>query len=367
MRLFDAARDAEEWRGIIRQLPAQLQDTYFLPEYSALYLFDTDIRSLLFVYQKSDKIWAYSFNLQKITCIGGQTMDHEWFDIETPYGYGGPISNSEDEEFMSEANHAFSEWCISRNVVAEFVRFHPLLQNQRWVRSGANGPDMNIRFDRETASIDICGFNADKPPFNKQSRNIIKRAQRQGISAKAYPAREYIGQFEELYRKTMDRLGVDDYYYFDHQYFKNLATLSDATGMLLVSEQDGMWAAAALFFGGPLWLHYHLSASDPEQRLPGATNLLLHEAAKMGKNRGFSRLHLGGGRTNDPSDSLLKFKRAMATDMHSFYIGMRIHNPEIYGRLKEVWAREYPSLVPTYGKRLLCYRYKPLPYHSSIR
>ncbi len=345
MKLLDAAIDAEEWRCMLRQLPPQLQDTYFLPEYSSLYLFNPDIRSLLFVYQKSGRIWAYSFMLQRIASIGEQVLDQELFDIETPYGYGGPISNSEDADFLSEANRAFSEWCISHGVVAEFIRFHPLLQNQRWVRSGANrsydnmtnvnrsdndrqnakrsdnsGSDVNIRFDRETASIDLSRFNVDASPFDKGARNVIKRAQRLGICVKAYPARDYIGQFEELYRRTMDRLGVDEYYYFSKKYFTNLAELSDASGMLLVSEQAGVWAVAALFFGGTKWLHYHLSASDPEQRLPGATNLLLYEAARMGRAQGYTRLHLGGGRTNAPSDSLLKFKRAMATDMHSFYL-----------------------------------------------
>ena len=115
--------------------------------------------------------------------------------------------------------------------------------------------------------------------------------------------------------------------------------------------------AAAIFFYGSCWLHYHLSASDFDNRLPGATNIILDLAFQEAKAKRFRRVHLGGGRTPDVEDSLLKFKKSMSTDVHRFYIGKRIYNPVIYQNLVDTWKQEYPTLVERYQARLLCYRY----------
>lgn len=60
-----------------------------------------------------------------------------------------------------------------------------------------------------------------------------------------------------------------------------------------------------------------------------------------------------------PDDPLLQFKESMATSSHEFYVGKRVHNREVYETLREQWSQQYPSLVPKYGERLLCYRYGP--------
>ena len=44
-------------------------------------------------------------------------------DVVTPYGYGGPTGGG----FWG----AYEEWASERGVVSTFVRFHPLLANQR--------------------------------------------------------------------------------------------------------------------------------------------------------------------------------------------------------------------------------------------
>ncbi|HEV8098818.1 MAG TPA: hypothetical protein VGP56_06705, partial [Gaiellaceae bacterium] len=44
-------------------------------------------------------------------------------DVVTPYGYGGPTGDG----FWD----AYETWARERGVVSTFVRFHPLLANQR--------------------------------------------------------------------------------------------------------------------------------------------------------------------------------------------------------------------------------------------
>jgi len=350
--VLDAVIDAQKWRQTLAQMPKGLQDVYFFPEYIAMHRFKSTAQALMFIYRQSDKLWIYPFTITPITRIGKRHVEEDVFDIETPYGYGGPLANTDDMDFIAEALHAFESWCRTRGAVSEFVRFHPLVRNERWA-----GPKMELLRERENVSLDLGQIDGGRLPFNGKARNMLKRAERLEIRVVAYTD-NYFGKFIDLYLRTMDVIKADEYYFFSDAYFQALQELVRDSGWLLVAEKDQIWLAASLFLKGPKWVHYHLSASDLDKRLPGSTNLILYTCAKLAKNEGLDLLHLGGGRPGgSENDPLLKFKKSMATDSHDFYIGKRIHNREVYVYLRDLWEQQYPSLVPLYGNRLLCYHY----------
>ncbi len=351
---LDSARDAEVWRRTLGRFPTGMQDVYFSAEYVGLHRIEPGARALLFSCESGGRAWVYAFLLQPIKPIGERGLEGPWFDIETAYGYGGPVANTDDGVFLAEAHEAFREWCREQGVVAEFVRLHPLLRNERWL-----DPAVEVAHDRQTVSLNLADFDMTHLPFDSGTRYMLRRAERLGIKVHAQAAGEgSFARFRTLYDRTMDRLLADDYYRFGDDYFAGLCDLVADSGLLLAAEQAGEWAAAAVFLKGPTWLHYHLSASDPDKRLPGAINLLLCAAAERGRKEGLTRLHLGGGRTRSSEDSLLAFKRCMGTDSHSFYVGKRIHNAGAYVYIRELWEQSYPSLVPNYGQRLLCYHHR---------
>src|SRR5262249_16468117 len=156
--------------------------------------------------------------------------------------------------------------------------------------------------------------------------------------------------------QTMERLGAEEAYSFSPAYFAGLAELVEAHGWLLVAGQEQEWVGAAVFFRSAVWGHYHLSAAPPGLRVPGAPNMVIHRAVELGQAAGLERLHVGGGRTPAPDDSLLRFKQSMGTDRHRFRIGRRVHHAEAYARFRALWAAAYPELVDKYGQRILCYR-----------
>ena len=104
-------------------------------------------------------------------------------------------------------------------------------------------------------------------------------------------------------------------------------------------------------------LHYHLSATDSDNNVAGATNALIAKAAEQGRQHGFKRLHFGGGQSNLPNDRLLKFKRRMSTDEHSFWIGKYVHDEKVYSDLCGRWRDQNPDRVAEFGNRILCYRF----------
>lgn len=350
-QIYDATEEAEQWHGALDLLPQSLRDVYFWPDYVVLQKGEYSDRALLFTYSRGAHIWLYPFLLRPILHVGTHSVEEGWCDIETPYGYGGPLCNSNSSSFLDEAHQAFTEWCNDNHVVAEFVRLHPLLKNECWL-----SPQVELLRDRETVSINLHAFDGDLLSYNSKTRNMLRRAQKLGITTTRRSTSADFDQFISMYLRSMARLKADPYYAFSDSYFSGLKELVQKAGSLLVAEQDGKWGAAAIFLKGPAYLHYHLSASDPDINMPGAVNQLIHYAATMGREHDLSCLHLGGGRTTSPDDSLFSFKRSMGKDIHHFHIGKRIHNSRAHSELRKIWMRQFPDLVPRYEQRLLCYR-----------
>ena len=55
----------------------------------------------------------------------------QYYDIVTPYGYGGPIIHeaSDKPRLLMEYQRRFKEYCIENAIVCEFIRFHPIFKN----------------------------------------------------------------------------------------------------------------------------------------------------------------------------------------------------------------------------------------------
>lgn len=76
--------------------------------------------------------------------------------------------------------------------------------------------------------------------------------------------------------------------------------------------------AGAIFLSGREWGHYHLS-----YRMPNAHNTAMHAifalAVPILTKAGCQRIHLGGGRTGEITDSLYRFKSTIGRLEHQVY------------------------------------------------
>lgn len=350
--VLDSEKDLTKWKEALSLLHENLQDIYFYPEYVGMHRFIKGTKALMFIYQEGKNVWLYPFLLQPIDSKKFPLNGGFYFDIETAYGYGGPLTNCKDQVFLFSANDQFTGWCKEINVVAEFIRFHPLINNQDWIDQ-----KVAIEFDRETVSLNLENLDIDNPPFNGKVRNIIKRAGKANVKVDLYDADKYFNEFIRLYYATLERIDADVYYLFNDEYFSELSKLVKNYGYLVGATLDGVWVGTALFLKGKRILHYHLSATDPDNRIPGVTNVLIFKAIELGVSESLDALHLGGGNSGDPKDSLLKFKKKMGNNVNKFYIGKRIHDNDIYFQLKNRWELNYPDLKENFNNRFLCYRF----------
>jgi hypothetical protein len=352
-RVLNARSDAAEWHEVLLRMPVDQRDIYFTPEWLVMHATAPSVSACLYVYEQGQGILAYPFLLRELTRVGECTLPQPTADIESAYGYGGPIATGVTRAFLAQAWKTFAEWCLAHRVVAEFVRLHPLLDNGEFLPE-----EMERSDDRETVSIDLAEIAEGRQPYSARARSMIRQAVRGGANVIELPGSEASGQFQRLYEATMRRLGAHAYYLFDDRYFQCLGEIVETRGVLLGVEHDSNCVAAAVFLKGSEWMHCHLAATDRDRQVPGTMNLLFHEAARLGASQGLTRLHIGGGTTRNPEDPLLLFKRSMGTGRHLFRIGKRVHNKEKYEELGRLWRQEH-------GKSELDEPSKLLFYHDN--
>lgn len=119
-----------------------------------------------------------------------------------------------------------------------------------------------------------------------------------------------------------------------------------------VRRKDGKALASSVFMKYGDYFNYHLSGSGHEFLKLAPNNILLWEAIKYAKMQGCKKMHMGGGLSDLPEDSLFRFKKKFASGFGDFYIGKRIHNHEVYWELIRKWEEAHGEKA----KILLQYR-----------
>ena len=273
-----------------------------------------------------------------------------FYDIQGAYGYNGIISSSGDDIFIRRFHESFDQWCLENGIIAEFTRFHPLLDNQRLA-----SPKMTTLFSRHTVKLNLQ-LSIDEiwtQQISSKNRNLIRRAEKDGVEIIESDDYE---QFRRLYDQTMENVGAEDFYFFPKVYYDNFQKELSEDSSLCFAVCGGKAIAGSLFMYSHDYAHYHLSGRDKEYSRIPAGNLLLWYGIQKAKARDCKWFHFGGGTTSDDNDSLLHFKQNFSKEQGEFWIGKRIHNQEIYKEVVRQWQEKYPASYAQNSKKLLGYR-----------
>lgn len=337
----------EIWNQYLDLIPAEHQDLYFREEYVRLYETDSE-KACCFVYQDGDSIMLFPF-LRREFQFNGNT----YYDFETAYGYGGPISNDHSDTFMTSALEAMSEKASSENFVCGFVRFHPLLENWDYFEKAGR-----LIMDRKTIAIDLSeGIEATwMNEIHTKNRNVIKKGEKNGLEFIVDEDFAYLPEFEDLYNSTMDKLEADGFYYFAPQYYDQLKN-SIQNKFLGIVKHEGKVVAGAIFFYQQPYGHYHLAGSDKSALKLSPNNYLLWEAAKELTRRGVKQFHLGGGTDGSEENSLYQYKRKFSKHEYQFALGKMIFNPSLYEDICAEWVAVNPEKAAKMKNILLKYKY----------
>jgi hypothetical protein len=326
-----------EWKNIIRQYNL---DIYFASQYCKIWEDYGDGKAQAFLYESSLGKILYPYLVRK---IGYLKSNINYFDISTPYGYGGPVLLEHKEKeiplLVKEFRAEFNAYAHKRRIISEFIRFHPVYKNYNFFINS----DIECKFVRNTIEIDLKNepeniLKSMKP----KTRNEVRQAIKNGLNVQFYnkPTLENIQKFYEIYSATMNRLEASDYYKFSLEYFINTFNLLKENAEIAFVFYDNKIISSSIFLLSNKLVHYHLSGSLSEYKSYRPNNLMLYQAALRDKSMGKKCFHLGGGYSGN--DSLFKFKKGFNKNgLLDFYVGTKINNKEIYNRLVREWKTKY--------------------------
>lgn len=341
--------DRARWDAALAAFPAEAVDVYFLSGYHAAFADEAGVEALLFTFTRGGDHFAYPFLRRPITDVGGEPVAPGRSDIEGVYGFTGPVATSRDKEFLQAAWDAFDPLVRERQVVAEFVRFNPLLQNQRVAPRS-----MEVVPVRQHLTLDLRMRASEIwDGYSKVNRNMIRKAERAGVACTVEPFEPWVDRFTAMYHDTMDRNRAAESYYFTADHFRRLA--GGVTVLACVAREGEAPIAVSLFLLGPGRMHYHLSGSSDRARTLAANNLVLHTMVGEAQRRGLRTLHFGGGRTGAADDPLFRFKRGFTGQTAETCIGRRVHDAVAFEELCRRRRAQVPSLPASY---FLAYRYE---------
>lgn len=273
-----------------------------------------------------------------------------YFDIVTPYGYGGPVIENilgDKQNLLDEYEDRFSKYCNENNIVSEFVRFHPLVKNYIDFEKTYNPIYM-----RKTLVTKLDEDDVVQNQFGKSCRKNIRQAINKGISFKVTKSPEDYKTFEYIYYSTMDRNNATEYYYFEDEYFSKILRDFKENTILVEAIYEGKTIAAGLYFIYDKTIHIHLSGTLTEYLFLSPAYILRYAVTLWGIENGYKLIHHGGGRSNDENDNLYLFKKNFAKLYDAdFYIGKKVWNKEIYDKLCELKnVNKDEEFFPAYRK-----------------
>lgn len=278
-----------------------------------------------FCYQKG----AFVF---KNIAIKSQIKTSPYFDLNSPYGFGGYFTNTPDQSWIQEALIAQSKEAQKQNIIAEFIRFHPLYPFSNHFENFLHF----FQTEREVIEVQ-SDFKMRWDHYSSRIRGKIRKA----INELCISQSQDIATFHQLYIQTMQRSQAKKFYFFNLEYFKKLFKLKNC--ILLEAKHQDITCAMGLFFYDEYCSYYHFGANSHSSI---ETNLnpmcaIFETFFQIAQSKGIQSCILGGGRNSSPQDSLLLFKKQFSPISRPFYIGGNIYNQEIYQELCQPFKNPY--------------------------
>lgn len=306
-------------------------DIYFEPNYGKICEKIENGKCEIFEYSSGLGTVYHMFIKREIDTKIDDTV---WYDLITPYGYGGPVIKECRKdcraELIKEFEYEFEKYCKENRIVSEFIRFHPIVGNANDFK------DMyHVSYIRNTVGTNLADFvDPFQSEFSKSCRKNIRRALKAGVSYRITKNPSNLDNFKKIYYSTMDRNKADDFYYFDDDYFQQCLKLLREHLLLVEAVYEDQIIAAGLYFVYDKTIHIHLSGTLSEFLHLSPAYILRYAVTDWGKENGYQLIHHGGGRSNSPNDNLYLFKKRFGQNTEfKFHIGKKVWNEEIYKEL----------------------------------
>lgn len=341
----------DKWKEIVKN-----KEIYYQWEYVEAFYKNNDGEPFLGYAQNEDNYVFNVFlkrNIADDERFKNKIEKEKYFDIITPYGYGGiDIINNKDENLLKFFFDEYVKYCKKNNIISEFVRLNPLSNNYELYKN----TDYEITNISKTIYINLGSEEQIWNEMKSTCRNRIRKAKNSNLIVNSGFNKKMLAEFIDIYLETMNRDKAEKYYFFKKEFFDSIYENMRNNVMIYTAYFNDIPIDSVLIIYNGKNAHYHLGGTLSNYMKLGAHNLTLYEAAKDMYNLGYDKLHLGGGHGGDDSP-LLRFKKTFNKESEPllFYVGKKIFDKQKYEKLVKMRMEfenidENSNFFPLYRK-----------------
>lgn len=327
----------QEWNALVHSFSNY--DVFYLNEYVTAFMNESQkngIPILLLYENGADKAINVVFkrDISKDDKLHGKIPEDTYFDLITPYGYGGFIGKIKNYDCL---NKEYNEYCKQKKYICEFVRFE--LLNDYY-----NNYDGNILTKTHNVirslemPIDLMWMD-----FKQNVRKNVKRANKNGLKIINENTGQYLKDFLDIYYSTMDRNSANNDYYFSKDFFKKINDMKDNIMYFHVVYENKIISTELVIYGAENCYSY-LGGTYKDYFDLRPNEFLKFEIIKWAKDKGLTNFILGGGYGAD--DGIFHYKTHFSPrGIVNFYIGKKIFDNENYEKLVKVRSVDNPLCI----------------------
>lgn len=221
--------------------------------------------------------------------------------------YREPVFHG-DADFLGRTLEEYSLFCKRNNIVCELIRLEARGNIQALITLNR---DRKIVHGQPVAILEMpaCYEDYFKKIPNRTRRNISIAERELSYKTLNVYNNTYIKQMYELYTITLNRVNANLKWHLTIDDFFTLSTLEFFTFIIIYDIENKISSFAGLYNDGEM-LNVLMIGNHATKNAIYSCDLLYASIVKHAYQLDpvVRFIHFGGGRTHDPSDSLLKFK-----------------------------------------------------------
>lgn len=318
--------DSKKWDNTVQQFDNY--DVYYLSGYVKAFQ-ELGAGTPVLIYYENGSTKAMNVIMERDIALSPKFEEKlpidTWFDISTPYGYGGFWIEGDD---FSGLEKEYTDYCNKKGYISEFVRFH-LFSNYKDIFDG-------VVESRTHNIVRSLGMNLEDMfmDFKHGVRKNVKRANKSGLKIVVDKEGKYLDDFLNIYNGTMDRNEASANFYFPKTFFENINKISNHFVYFHVVDKEKIIATELVLYGKD-YSYSFLGGTNSEYFHLRPNDFLKYEIIKWSKENGLKYFVLGGGYGED--DGIFNYKRNFSPNgVKKFYIGKRVFNQQKYNQLVEM-------------------------------
>lgn len=318
--------EKEKWDGCVKKVSNY--DVFYLNRYLKAFQLQGSGEPILVVYENGTDYAVnavFKRDIAEDKHFINLLNKNTYYDLSTPYGYGGFIGNVSDKKALMEE---WNNFCKENGFVSEFVRFELFSDYVSYYDGEAETRTHNV-----VRSLDMS-LDELWMDFKQKVRKNVKRANTFNLEIVVENNESYLDDFLRIYYGTMDRTDAEDEYYFKKEFFQTLNEMSNNVIYFHVMHEGKVISTELVIYGAENCYSY-LGGTDREYFDMRPNDFLKYEIIKWAKEKGLKNFVLGGGYGAD--DGIFQYKRNLAPNgIVDFYIGRKVFDQDVYKKLVEM-------------------------------